>query len=129
MGLGPEYQRHCAIQGANTLQEYLKAAQEFEKVTQISDCNVDSKTATSGEVQNSDLKRKIDALQEIVEKFRDQRDQENSHTNHDERQSDRGNKNHYKVNRTTQRSTSYKRQRNQVRNSNYNYTKNNDNFR
>ena len=103
MGLGTEYQRHCAIQGANTLQEYLTAAQEFEKVTQIGDSNVDSKTTTSGErvVQNSDLKRKIDALHEMVKKFRDQRDQ-NSHTNHDEdhddRQSDRGNKNHYKVN-------------------------------
>jgi hypothetical protein len=68
--------------------------------------NVNSKTISLGDrtVQIWDLKRKIDALQEMVEKFRDQRDQENS-----------------QVNRTTQRSTNYKRQRNQVRNSNDNY--------
>ena len=34
-GRDPEYQKHCVLQKADTLQEYLDAAKDFEKIAKI----------------------------------------------------------------------------------------------
>ena len=50
-GLEKEYQKHCVFQKANTLQEFLEAERDFEKIDKIgnSSGNLAMKTSREGD--------------------------------------------------------------------------------
>ena len=51
-GLGLEAQKHCILDQAETLEQYLKAAQDFEKVERLNN-HTDSMTISSPNVGTS----------------------------------------------------------------------------
>ena len=54
--LDREYQKHCVLHKANTLQEFLESAREFEKIANIGNSagNLTMMTSEGTEIQKSD---------------------------------------------------------------------------
>ena len=75
-GLSPEYQKHCILQKANTLQETLEAALEYEKIAEIGAKKDNLSAMTSprqetnkiSQAQESEMLQKIDAILEMFNK-------------------------------------------------------------
>ena len=64
-GLSKETQRHCILQKADTLEEYLKEAQEFEKIAKLGNAQASVTMSTFDETQNEE-QTKLDTVIKLL---------------------------------------------------------------
>ena len=69
-GLEPEFQRHCFLQKADTLQEYLQAARDFEKIAKIGSTpnSMAMMTSRGGDGLTLSQAQKLDAVFDMLSK-------------------------------------------------------------
>ena len=89
-GLPKDYQRHCLLQKATTLNEYVEKSQEYEKIADIGRFEEKQNMAMAAdEIQKPDQDPRLDQLCEILANLKISRSEKNSGQNgqKDEKQS------------------------------------------
>ena len=86
-GLDKDYQRHYMLKKADTLQEFLEKAREYEKNANIGNFSGQNVAMAAEEIHKSDQDKKLDSLCEMIAnlQIKGSDDQKSSQTGEDNR--------------------------------------------
>ena len=91
-GLPPDHQKHCVLQKAHSLQEYLEKARDYEKIANIGSNS--AKVATTNLIDNNHL-RKLDTVFDLLNNQEGSNNgKSNGNHNHNGNHKNNGNHNH-----------------------------------